>query len=210
MTPWLSVVIPTVGRATLHQTLDSLDAQPEAGGVEVLVVGDTYGGLTGGLLEVQARISRERDPARYVWLEVDGGQHCWGHPQRTAGARLANAPWIWFTQDDNIASAGAFAAIQLGIAAQVQPRPLFFRWLAPWRELIWRSQHLELGNIDADCLVLPHTLAENIEWGLRYEGDFDAAVRAFNLVGGDVDWREDLISIARPWPADRWWEQLAA
>jgi hypothetical protein len=210
MSPWLSVVIPTIGRPTLHQTLDSIDAQPESGEVEVLVVADTHGGFTGGLLEVQARIDRERDHDRYVWLEVDGGQHCWGQPQRTAGARLASAEWVWFSQDDNIAAAGAFAAIQRVVDHLDRPRPLFFRWLSPWRELIWRDQHLVLGNIDADCIVLPKRIAAQIEWGLRYEGDFDAAVAAVHLAGDELVWCESLVSIAHPGMADRWWEEQAA
>lgn len=209
MTPSLSVVIPTLGRASLSQTLDSLDAQPEAEQVEVIVVADIFGGLTADLEQARAHVQDERDADRYVWLEVDGGRHCWGHPQRTYGARAANAPWIWFTQDDNISAAGAFAAMQAAIDAQDHPRPLFFRWLAPWRQLIWRDEHLMLGNIDADCLVFPRPLAEQIEWGLRYEGDFDAAVRAAELAAGDIDWRPDLISIARPWPADLWWKVAA-
>lgn len=206
MTPVVSVVIPTVGRATLTETLDSLDAQPEAGLLEVLVIADTYGGLTGDLEQARDHIRHERDAARYVWLEVDDGRHCWGHPQRTAGARAARGRYVWFSQDDNIAALGALEAVQRGIAAQDHPRPLFFRWLAPWRELIWRGPDLRLGNIDADCLVLPRSIAENVTWGLRYEGDFDAACAAAQLADGDIDWRDALISIARPWPADRWWQ----
>ncbi len=46
MRPWLSVVIPTIGRDSLALTLESLRAQAESAGVEVLVVGDTFGGYS--------------------------------------------------------------------------------------------------------------------------------------------------------------------
>jgi hypothetical protein len=152
---------------------------------------------------------RELDGASspYVWLEYDGGVHCWGHPQRMAGARAARAPYVWFTQDDNIAAAAAFEHIALVTAAE--QKPCFFRWLAPWRVEIWRTPQLAMGNIDADCLVFPRGIAQQARWGLRYEGDFDAAVEASVLAGGDVTWREEVISVARPDPHHRWWEKAS-
>jgi len=199
--PWLSVVIPTIGRDSLALTLESLRAQAESAGVEVLVVGDTFGGYSHQLTNARTLVETEG----FSWLEHDAGTHCVGQPQRTAGARAASAPWVWFSQDDNIAAQDALASIEVAIEAQPHPRPIFFRFRSYWGEKIWRSQDLTVGNIDADCLVFPRHIAQRVEWGLRYEGDFDAAVQAFNFSGGDVAWVDQIVSIARPGGELLWW-----
>ena len=201
MTPWLSVVIPTIGRDTLAVTLESLRAQPESAGVEVLVVADTHGAVNAQLEYRRKDVVAEG----HAWLEYDAGFHCVGQPQRTFGAKAASAPWVWFAQDDNIAAADSLANIELAIDAQPHPRPLFFRFVSYWRDTIWHDQKLALGNIDADCLVFPRHIAQKVEWGLRYEGDYDAAVRAFNYSGGDVAWVDQVVSVARPEREMLWW-----
>ena len=202
-TPWLSVVIPTIGRPTLRRTLESLRVQPECEGVEVLVVADTFGGAPATLEETRADVL-ERG---FTMLEHDGGQHCYGQPQRTHGARTAKAPYVWFSQDDNIAAPDSLAAIGAAIDSQSAPRPLFFRFRAFWGEIIWRAPFLDLGNIDADCLVFPRHIAQSVEWGLRYEGDYDAARAAYDLSLGNVAWRDEIVAIARPRNGPMWWEQ---
>jgi hypothetical protein len=142
----------------------------------------------------------------YDWLEHDAGQHCVGQPQRTYGAKQATAPWVWFTQDDNIAAEDSLAAIEVATREQPRVRPIFLRLQAYWGELIWRSpEQLTLGNIDADCMVLPRRIADKVTWGLRYEGDYDAAVQACALSAGDAAWVDQVISIARPTPEQLWW-----
>jgi hypothetical protein len=205
VTPWLSVVIPTCGRSTLELTLTSLRQQPESAGVEVLVVADTFGGYSHQL--TNARTLAESEGLSTTWLEHDGGTHCFGQPQRTAGMLAAKAPWVWFSQDDNIAARDSLAAIEQAIDVQPRPRPLFFRMRSYWRETIWRSQDLSVGNIDADCLVFPRHIAQRVQWGLRYEGDFDAAAQAFNVSGGDVAWIDAVVSIGRPGGEHLWWQQ---
>jgi len=199
VSPWLSVVIPTIGRDTLAVTLESLRVQPESVGVEVLIVADTFGDYSDQLLSARAYVQDEG----FMWLEHDAGLHMVGQPQRTFGAKHASAPWVWFSQDDNIVAEDALAAIECAIDAQDHPRPLFFRMRTYWGETVWRSCDLMLGNIDADCLVFPREIAQQVEWGLRYEGDFDAALQAFNVVGGDVGWIDEVVSIARP--EQLWW-----
>ena len=203
MKPWLSVVIPTIGRPSLQMTLDALAAQPESSGVEVLVVGDTFGGRTPNLEDAQIRV----ELAGYRWLEHDAGVHCVGQPQRTYGARQARAPWVWFGQDDNVPAQDSLAAIEFAIDEQPHARPLFFRTRTHWGAVVWRQPQLAFGDIDADCLVFPRHIAHAVNWGLRYEGDYDAAREALTLSSGDVAWLEDIVAIARPQPGQFWWRQ---
>jgi hypothetical protein len=199
--PWLSVVIPTVGRETLLRTLTSLDAQPESAGLEVLVVADTFGGMTPALEASKTAVQA----TRHHWLEYDAGYHMFGQQQRTYGSHLAQAPYVWFSQDDNIAAEDSLATIEMAIDAQRKTRPLFFRFRSYWGEEIWREPVLRIGNIDADCLVFPREIAHRVIWGTRYEGDFDAASAAYHIAGGDVTWVDEVVSISRPEPTDCWW-----
>lgn len=201
MTPWLSIIVPTIGRRSLERTLRSFQEQPERAGVEVLVVADTHGGMTPDLSQARERVLDEG----YTWLEHDAGFHCVGQPQRTFGAHQARAPWVWFSQDDNIAAVDSLATIELVCDVQPRPRPIFCRFLSPWGETIWREPELALGNIDADCLVLPRHIARQVSWGLRYEGDFDAAQQAYHLVHGDVYWCPRVVALARPEAEQVWW-----
>ena len=204
MTPWLSVVIPTVGRDSLEHTLAALNAQPESAGLEVLVVADTFGGTTPALKRAREVVHG----AHHQWREYDAGAHCFGQPQRTFGARLARAPYVWFAQDDNIAAEDALAEIELAIDVQrQQTRPLFFRVRFAWGMEVWREPALRLGNIDADCLVFPRAIARQVEWGLRYEGDFDAAQQAADLAHGEVVWVDEVVTISRATEADYWWRR---
>ncbi len=201
MTPWLSVVIPTVGRDTLEHTLDSLAAQPESSGVEVVVVADTHGGFTAEL-EQARQLTKSRD---HVWLELDAGLHCVGQPQRTFGAKLATAAWVWFGQDDNVSAKDALSTIEMAIDVQTVARPLFFKMKTYWGDVVWRSPYLALGNIDADCMVFPRHIAQAVKWGMRYEGDYDAAVEAVTLSNNNVAWINEIVSIGRPSDKERWW-----
>ena len=205
MKPWLSIVIPTAGQRTsgLVRTLQSIDRQPHAEDVEVLIVADTHG------VSERYPFSNLRSAITEFfdchWLEYDGGLHCFGQPQRNYGARQALGDWVGFSQDDNILAEGALDAVWAAVSLS-PPRPLFFRVLTPWREEVWAEPRLWQGNIDADCLVLPRELAQRVTWGARYEGDFDAALDAMVLTGGNVGWREERIAIARPEQEHIWWE----
>jgi len=207
MTPWLSIVVPTAGKRPegLLRTLESVRRQPPriADGVEVLVVADTHGLVDVAQLDI---LKTAVTHLRYRWLEFDGGLHCYGQPQRTYGAQQACGEWVAFSQDDNILAHDALTSVWFEVCQSPHKRPLFFRVLTPWRESIWRERSLYQANIDADCLVFPRELAREVTWGLRYEGDFDAAVAAMQLAQGDVGWCEEQIALARPDQEHVWWQ----
>lgn len=206
MRPWLSIVCPTIGRPSLVATLDAIDSQSAAllKGVEVLVVGDTYGGPTRELEQVREHVETERPPDRYRYLEHDGGIHCYGQPQRDFGAREAHGEWVWFAQDDNVATPQALHYIYSATHDAGAPRLFIFRVLTYWREVVWREPHLAQGNVDADCLVMRRDIAREVNWGLRYEGDYDAAVQAAKLSEA-IGWGTEVVAVARPEQEHRWW-----
>lgn len=204
--PWLSVVIPTIGRPELTSTLDALDAQPAdlLDGVEVLVVGDTYGGRSVQLDNVREHLETERPAGRYRCLDYDGGLHCYGQPQRNYGAREALGEWVWFGQDDNVATADALHFIRAATRDANAPGLFIFRVLCWWRHIVWRDPVLRESNLDADGLVMRRDVAQRANFGMRYEGDYDAAAEAARL-SEVVGWGDEIVSIARPEKEHRWW-----
>jgi hypothetical protein len=189
----------------MFRTLESIRHQNRGEQVEVLVVADTHGAADHQRFE---ELHDEIDNFAFgvKWLEHDGGTNCYGHPQRSFGARQASGEWVAFSQDDNILAEGALDTIWLALCQEPHKRPLFFRVITPWRDFVWKTPQLVIANIDADCLVLPRDLAQQVVWGLRYEGDFDAACAAAQLADGDIGWRDETIAIARPDQEHVWWQ----
>jgi hypothetical protein len=206
VSPWLTLVIPTrlERREGLLRTLESVRRQPHAEMVEVLVVVDTHG-LVDPAAHAQLREDLQSLRLRHRWLECDAGIHCYGQPQRSLGGQRALGEWIAYSQDDNILTRDALSSIWAAVCEQPHKRPLFFRIETYWGDTVWREPALMMGNIDADCLVFPRALARDVTWGLRYEGDFDAALSAMQYVQGDVDWRAETIALARPSEEAVWW-----
>ena len=170
--PWISIVVPTIGRPTLARMLASVD-EP---GVEVIIVADTYNGdVEAELAHARMRCSgaemRPRIDVR--WADFDAGYHAWGHPQRNEGMRLATAPWLMFSQDDNQLAPGALRFIRERIRLLPHLRPMLFQ-VDNWQAgVVWKRPVLAEGNIDADCIVTPNVPDRLARWTDRFNGDFD-------------------------------------
>jgi hypothetical protein len=212
--PWLSVIIPTIGRRSLQRTIDSLRGQVYGSTIEVLVVADTHqaGGLgptrtrLPGLPDVADRFRYTRDLAESygcVYAEHDGGENCWGHPQRDHGARLARGTWLWWLQDDDIAAPDALPAMRsiLTLNELRSWAPHLFR-VQTWQAgLVWKTEGvLAEKQIDADCIVVPNEPSELVPWGRRYNGDWDFISQMVANYGGpaEVVWDPTIIAIGRP------------
>lgn len=201
---WLTYVVPTVGRPWLARTLDSLDRQRTSlQGVQVLVVGDSHGGRTAHLEWAKTETLR-RGP-RYRWLEHDGGEHAWGQPQRQYGMQQAAGQWVAFTADDNVLTQEAVASIWLAVATLPHKMPLLFK-VRTWQAgVIWQRKEVLHGNVDADCVVVPNEPALLGSWSNKYEGDFEFTSQTVEHYGGEVEWVDELISLARPGDSELWW-----
>lgn len=195
MSPWLSVIIPTIGRPTLERTLQSIRSQRSADDVEILIVGDSHNGTWAKQL-ADLSLMAARSDALYV--DHDGGQHCWGHPQRQYGAELADGEWLAFLQDDDVYAHGAFDAIEAGTRGQDALCPVLFRATVPAGIVVWMEPVIRENNIDANCIVTPNRPKQIGRWGHRYAGDFDFVQSTAELYDGQVAWDEHVIALARP------------
>jgi hypothetical protein len=201
--PWLSVIVPTIGRSTLERTLRSIRLQAPASECEVLVVGDTLDDDFADALAPVPDLCARFD-ARYVGFA--GTEHCVGQPQRQAGAELARGEWLWWLQDDDIATPEALTAIRA--ACRRSAFPHLFRVRTQWGFVVWQIKSLAVGNMDADGICVQNDPARLGHWGHTYQGDATFIIETVEQWGGRVEWEEALVAWARPdqyhdWTAGR-------
>lgn len=189
VTPWLTYVVPTIGRSTLGRLLDSAD-DPE---VEILLMADTHGDKFKERLDACRTAFAGRVNVR--WVDYDAGAHHWGNPQRQEGMRLATAPYIAFSQDDNELLPGALDIMRR--AAQTHDGPLLFR-VDTWQAgVVWKVPVLTERNIDADCIIVPNDPRRLGTWGPEYAADFPFIQETVRLWGNKVTWQPETIARSR-------------
>lgn len=216
----LTVILPSVGRPTLARALRSLLQQRgHALRWEAVVVGDSHKdtwreglqAIPTLLQELMRPLPQSNDPFRRLlrYVEHDGGQHAWGHPQRNFGPTVAQGRYVSWLGDDDLYLQGAFAAIESAIRERdPEQGPFLFRWIAPWRAILWQTQgQLEMGWIDAECIVTPNIPARLGEWTMRYQGDFDfivGTIAKWQPLGIEPIWRPEIIAQAQPTEQEDW------
>jgi glycosyltransferase involved in cell wall biosynthesis len=200
MTPTLSIVSPTQGRAMLERMLDSGVDQLRHGD-EWLIVVDRHDMS----IADQRAIARRIVP--YVYqvriLSHDAGRHDFGHSQINHGMAQASGDWLVHMDDDDVFTPGALAAIRAAIVALPAPCPLLFRFVTPWGQTLWQPQDRDRGTvregaIGGHCLVHPNVSQRIPTFTSRYEGDFDAIRQCIDLWDGRVEWVDAVIARCRP------------
>jgi hypothetical protein len=193
--PRVTCIIPTIGRDTLERTLKSMRSQAPARDLQLLVIADTHAGTHLAALDGVPDLCQQYDA---ICEGFDGGQHCVGQPQRDYGMTQASGRWLAFSQDDAAWTVGAWDAIRASITQP--PRcPRLFR-VQTWQAgIVPRVEVLRLGNVDADCIVVPNVPNLLGKWGLEYNGDF-TFIQDTVLLWGQVVWEPQVIALGRPDP----------
>jgi hypothetical protein len=201
----LSVIVPTPGGdRPLWRCLASIAGQglhPDDGD-EVIVVGDTHG-RPGGLPEVAALVAHmAREGAPFRSLELDAGHHCFGHCQINRGLEEARpGNWLLFQDDDDIYLPGAFVAVRREVGALPEPRPVMFRFISWFRQVVWGTPEIALHQIGGHNLCTPNLPGRVGRWGERYQGDYDfirSTVDRWPGKDADVVWKPQVLTLARP------------
>jgi glycosyltransferase involved in cell wall biosynthesis len=144
-----------------------------------------------------------------LYVEHDGGLHCYGQPQRNFGALVARGQYLAWLGDDDIYLPGAFASIAAHIRAS-EPAPHLFRWISPWKTLLWEapgSIGVEPGHIDAECIITPNLEQYLGTWENRYQGDFDfiqGTLERWARAGVPPRWCAETIAQAQPSELEDW------
>lgn len=189
--PLFTVVIPTIGRQSLIETMASIPKD-----VEVIVVADAFEAAPESLRLIEG--TARSCGARYT--EVDAGFHDWGSPQLQEGYRLAEGEYILNCGDDDIFEPLAFETIKRAIDSLAAPVPMMFRTAlhpSPVRgntniAVLWQYPELTNRNITGQNLVIPNVPEKIGRWDILV--DFGFITSTIDLWGGQVAWRTEIIS----------------
>jgi hypothetical protein len=198
----LSVVIPTIGRPTLGNTLGSVAPHLLAGD-HVIVAADMADGHARrhvrDLVRVLA-IEDERQGRGATWTFAYPPEPLghWGHAARNVALDLhIDTTHVCTIDDDDVYLPGWRAAIE---ARGCRDRPVVFkaRWGAGHPAAgveLWHRQEVREGNVATPMVVWPAYAVAR--FGLRYEGDFDF-YSGLERQYGHLDWDEEPIVEVRP------------
>lgn len=176
MTVRLSIIVPTIGRPTLRQTLRSIESQLEDGD-ELILVHDH---------EVEPILGR-------------------GNAERREGMRRATGTHLAFMDDDDIYTPGALdlmrehADLERPVIFRADVSHLR-------GGVIWHEPVLRYTNVSTQMFLVPNEPDLLGEWapheengsrGLPAGSDFTFIVGCCERMGPPI-WRSEIISVLRP------------
>lgn len=209
----LAVIVPTVGRHSLPDTLSSIAPQVQPGD-RVVVVCD-YERRFDFCSEAVDFVRQACEP-EVTWRCFMAGSRnlgCYGHPARNVAldylAELSETPgWVWSLDDDDVAVFGALdmirAACESGQAAWY-----VFRMRGgtgshfPGVTVPTMGDRLQTGNVGTPMLVFPaattsrYGTSELHDSTAGYFGDFEMA-KALEAEFGDPAWVASTVCEVRP------------
>lgn len=179
----ISVVIPTLGRPTLRDTILSI---PEDEDIQVIVVAD---GAEAHEKALQAITGIGRPIL--ACCNIDWSDTV-GHEQRMRGMGLADGKWLSFMDDDDVYTEDAFPAFR-EVADTLGPH--IFRMRFPNGEVYPFGERMIRGNVGTPMLFCRN---ENLgAWKPERTGDFDFIESTCQKQGQPV-WHETIVCQVRP------------
>lgn len=184
----LTIIIPTIGRSSIKNTLDSIAFQLEMHD-QVFVIGD-------GIYPETKKLVQQYG-VQYGYFEIpDGPHHDWGARARNFGIELAKKVYITFMDDDDQYLPGAFQHIKTAIRKN-PGHPFIFRMIHG-KNILWKTRELYLGNVSSQMVAVPNIKSKLGCFSERYEGDFDFIKSISDYYSETLTpfiWREEIISI---------------
>jgi glycosyltransferase involved in cell wall biosynthesis len=180
----LTIIVPTIGRPSLRNTLDSIASQLQMFD-QVFVVADGIYPESKALVKTFG--------IQYGYFEfADGPTGDWGARARNFGIDLAQKAYIAFMDDDDEYLPGAFVSIKKAI--QEHPgSPFLFRMMHKKR-IIWEKPEVSVGNVSTQMVLVPNDPLKIPRYTERYEGDYDFIKGVGDLYPAFI-WREEITSI---------------
>jgi len=178
--PSISVIIPTIGRQSLTDVIQSIQAQlnPED---ELIVVADG----------VDARRRCQPDIPGVIYTLHSDPDSEYGHAQRNFGRSIATGDLIWNVDDDDFVKPTALESIRREMTGFRQPTIFKMVHLG---HTIWGDRSTRTGNVSGQMLIIPNdpTIPQ---WSVpcadapRGDGEWIRAVEAQQ----DLRWVEPVI-----------------
>ena len=191
----LTICVPTIGRASLKDTLDSIARQAFVPGDRVLVVLDSF--EQGSRPDVRALV----ESYGFEYHEHDGGEHFFGNPQLNYAMTLADTDFFCALGDDDVYVDGAFVRLRAQLRAG---RAALVQFLSPplgpmhQRYVLWDEPRLQKARISGCCLVAPVASLVPVKTERRIEVDFDWIEDVIAKTGQPPVWVRECLILARP------------
>ncbi len=184
-----SIIVPTCGRPTLAQTLESILGAGAAPLDEILIVGD-------GPQELARAIAKDFTSKLQINYLETPPDHAAGHPQRNFAMKVAAGTHLLSIDDDDAYRPGSLQRVRKE-ASEDPGRFLIFKMEShtsrhPWGKL-WKNHYPSLGNVGTPMMVAPNVAAKLGKWGHRYAGDFDFLESTLQHYPEGARWIDDVI-----------------
>ena len=162
--PDLTVIIPSKGRLSLSETLESI---PREKWIEILVVAD--GMRAHRKVEpIVEQAKRGRQLRLYRC-----GPSAVGHPQRTYGMGKARGRFLSFMDDDDVYTPQAWAAFRGAIHYTPETLWIFRMAYEGTGTILWSDRVVRHGNVGSPMVLVPNNPDGLGVWERRRSGDFD-------------------------------------
>lgn len=182
----LSVIVPTIGRPSLKDTLGSIAPQLVADD-EVLVVSD------GDQPDAGDIVAHFDD--RFIFMEAPGPSGDWGATPRNHALDRAKGSHLIFMDDDDVFLPTAFKAFRRAIRYAPEKPHLFKMYLET--RTIWDKPIVEMGNVSTQTFLIPNLPKKVGRWTSRYEGDFDFLLETLSYYPEgekSVVWKDEFVA----------------
>jgi hypothetical protein len=203
--PTFTVLIGTIGRPSLRHTLDAIARQPRVEGDQVLVAIDSHQidaaetphELEGRMRRIEALVA-SYGPGFEVY-QHDSGYHWFGIEQinHVLRTRPITGTHVFTMGDDDVFVDDAYATLR-PLCADDPGRPILYRFLAPWRELLWDQPRMQISRISGCCIAAPVHAVGLFPTRKYVEHDYDWMLDILERSGRDPLWLDRTLVIARP------------
>lgn len=183
----LTVIVPTIARASLPATLASIRDAGIGASDEVLVVNDVSDNPT--FIDTAIVLSRLPALCTVKILTPSARLGHWGHGARNIAMREAAGTHVVTIDDDDAYEPGALETIR----AMIQTAPAamhVWRMVPRGGGVLWTDEAIRQGNVGTPMMGVLRAACGT--WGSRYEGDYDYAVESARLAGA-VRWWPDVL-----------------
>ncbi len=181
MRPTVTVIVPTVGRPTLRDTIASI---PPAWGVLVVADGPEAHRKARSILWGTGRcVVRTQAQTEDI-----------GHSQRNAGMRACTSSWLQYVDDDDVYVPGVQQIVEPHLHGDV---PVIFQMRLSASTVLWRTRELKEGNVGTPMFAVPNIPGKLGAWPSKRSGDFDFIRDTCERMGAPR-WVEQVIAVVRP------------
>lgn len=200
MKPSITIAVPTIGRPSIVDTLDSIARQDLRTGDQVLIVYDSFAPDPAHLEQTRTLV----EGYGFTFVAFNGYVHFFGNPQLNHAMTLATGDFFTALGDDDVYVDGAIARMR---KALVRGRALLYQFYSPddlipnkpgLRVRLWQDRSLRVANLSGCCMAAPRESLVPVSRELRIEVDFDWIVDIVAKTGQKPKWLKDCLIVARP------------